>query len=112
MGHEKTSVIGYRTLFEGSGIHQSNVGLQITHDMYIAAYFTLLFDLPPDLCASEGDTSHMVRGNIRLELKFGKALPHSITCPLYLQFDNSIRIKFFQNVSTEFNKDGHCADTV
>jgi len=33
MDHDKTSVMGYRTLFEGSGIHHSNSGLQITHDM-------------------------------------------------------------------------------
>jgi len=48
MGHEKTSVMGYRTLFEASGIHHSNTGLQITHDMYINGYFMLLFDLTPD----------------------------------------------------------------
>jgi hypothetical protein len=35
MSHEKTSVMGYSTLFEGSGIHHSNAGLQITHDMFI-----------------------------------------------------------------------------
>ena len=33
MDHEKTSVMGYTTLFVGSGIHHSNAGLQITHDM-------------------------------------------------------------------------------
>ena len=44
MGHEKTSVMGYTSLFEGSGIHHSNAGLQIAHDMYIAGYFMLLFD--------------------------------------------------------------------
>jgi len=48
MDHEKTSVIGYRTLFEGSGTHHSNSGLQITHDMYISSYIMLLFDLTPD----------------------------------------------------------------
>jgi hypothetical protein len=37
IGHEKTSVLAYNTLFEGSGIHHSNAGLQITHDMYIAS---------------------------------------------------------------------------
>ena len=42
MGHEKTSVGGYATLFEGSGIHHSNTGLQITHDMYINGFFMLL----------------------------------------------------------------------
>ena len=75
MDHEKTSVMGYRTLFEGSGIHHSNAGLQITHDMYIAGYFILLFDITPDLSASEVHTSHMESNNITLELKFRKALP-------------------------------------
>ena len=30
MSHEKTTVMGYRTLFEGSVIHHSNTGFQIT----------------------------------------------------------------------------------
>ena len=77
MDHEKTSVMGYRTLFEGSGIHHSNSGLQITHDMYISGYFMLLFDLTPDRAASEGHTSHPDNGNIRVELKFSKPLPET-----------------------------------
>jgi hypothetical protein len=43
MGHEKTSVMGYNTLLEGSGIHHSNSALQITHDMYIKGYLMLVF---------------------------------------------------------------------
>ena len=35
MDHEKTSVMGYRTLFKAFGIHHSNSGLQMTHDIYI-----------------------------------------------------------------------------
>ena len=42
MDHEKTSVMGYRILFEGSGIHHSNAGNQITHDMFVNGYFMLL----------------------------------------------------------------------
>jgi hypothetical protein len=75
MSHEKTSVMGYSTLFEGSGIHHSNTGLQITHDMFISGYFMLVYDLTPDLAASEGHTSPPVNGNIRIELKFAKAFP-------------------------------------
>jgi hypothetical protein len=55
MGHEKTSVMGYRTLFEASGIHHSNAGLQITHDMYIAGY-----DLTPNRGASEGHAGNQI----------------------------------------------------
>ena len=53
MDHEKTSIMGYRTLFEGSGIHHSNSGLQITPDKYMNGFFMLLFDLTLDLAASE-----------------------------------------------------------
>ena len=57
MEHEKTSVMGNGTFFEGSGIHHSNTGLKITHDMYINCYFMLFFDLTPDRWASEPHTS-------------------------------------------------------
>ena len=42
MGHEKTSVRGYATLFEGTGNHHSNSGLQITYDMYIIGFVMIL----------------------------------------------------------------------
>jgi hypothetical protein len=54
MGSYKTTLTGYRTLFERSGIHHSNSGLLITPDMYIKGYFMLVFDLTLDLAASEG----------------------------------------------------------
>jgi hypothetical protein len=47
MGHENTSVMWYNNLFEGSGIDDSNTGLQITHDLYIKGFFMLVFDLNP-----------------------------------------------------------------
>jgi hypothetical protein len=102
MGHEKTSVRGYATLFEGSGIHHSNSGLQITHDMYINGLFMILHDLTPDLAASEGHASPRISGDIRINVKFGTALPEAITC-LYLEYDNSIRIDLERKVSTDFS---------
>ena len=75
MDHEKTAIMRYRTLFEGSSIHHLNSGLQITPDKYINGFFMLLFDLTPDLTSSEGHISDPVNGHIRLELKFSKDLP-------------------------------------
>ena len=81
MDHEKTSAMGYRTLFEGSGIHHSNTGLQITHDMYINGFFMLLFDLTPDHAASEAHTSLPENGNIGIELQLpDPCLSPSIAC--------------------------------
>jgi len=58
MDHEMFSVMVYRTLFEGLGIHHSNSGLQMTHDMYINGYFMVFFDLTPAQGASDSLTSH------------------------------------------------------
>ena len=62
----------------------------------------LVFDLTPDLAASEGHISNPVHGDIRLELKFAKALPDPIVCLLYLEFDNSVFIDSMRQVTTDF----------
>jgi hypothetical protein len=72
------------TRFEGSGIHQSNAELQITLEMYIKGYLILLFGLTPDSATSEGHTCISDYVNVRIELKFAKALPDAITCLIYL----------------------------
>jgi len=85
MSREKTAVMGHGTLFEGSGIHHWNSGLQITPATYINGYFMHVFDLTPDLAAFEGHTSDPVHGTIHLELKFAKPLPDPLVCLLYLE---------------------------
>jgi hypothetical protein len=100
--HEKTTVIGYKTLFQGSGIHHSKSGLQITHDMDISGYVMLLFDRTPFMATSEGHTSPVEGGNIRIELTFKEALKEAITCLLYLEYDNSVRIDSLRTVTTDF----------
>jgi len=102
MSHEKTAVMGYRTLFEGSGIHHSNTGLQITPAKYINGYFMLVFDLKPDLAASEGHISDPAHGDIRIEMKFGKPLPDPLVCLLYLEYDSTVLIDALRQVTTDF----------
>ena len=98
MDQEKTSAMGYRTLFEGLGIHHSNAAHQITHDMFVKGYFMLLFDLTPDRGVSEGHTPHREQGKIRVDLKFAKPLPEAITCLQYLELHNSFLINLARNV--------------
>ena len=102
MDHEEISAMGYRSLFQASGIHHSKLGLQITHDMCIHGYFMLLFDQTPDRSASECHTSHHENGNISIELKFGTPLPEAITGMLYLDFEYSVPIDFSRNVTNDF----------
>ena len=99
---EKTSVMRYRTLFKGSGILQSNFGHHITRDMSLKGYFMLLFNITSDRGTSACQTSHPEQGNMRVELKFAKALPEAITCLLYLEFDNSVLINLARNFTNDF----------
>ena len=101
MDHEKTSVMAYRTLFEGLGIHHSIAGHQMKYDIFVNGYFVLLFDLTTDQGALEAHTSHPEQGNIRVELKFSKPLPEAITCQLYLEFNNSVLINLARNVTID-----------
>jgi len=92
----------YRPLFEGSGIHHSYSGLQITPEMYINGYFILLFDLTADRAASEEHTSHPDNGNVRIELKFAKALPDAFACLIYLEYYVTLLIDDKRSVTTVY----------
>jgi hypothetical protein len=93
--------VAYRTLFEGSGIHHSNTGLQITPDTYLNSCFVLLFDSTPDRASSDSHTSNPDNGNIKIVLKFAMALPDAITCLLYLEYDGSILIDDSRTVTID-----------
>jgi hypothetical protein len=62
----------------------------------------LVIDLTPDRAGSEGHSSNPENGLIRIELKFAKPLPVPITCLLYLEFDNSIRLDTQRNVTPDY----------
>ena len=66
--------------------------------MYINGYF-MIFDLIPDLAASEGHISPVESGNIRIELTFKEALNEAVTCILYLEYDNSVRVDSLRTVT-------------
>jgi hypothetical protein len=70
--------------------------------MFINGYFMLVYDLTPNMAASEAHTSSPVNGNIRIELKFAKALPEALTCLIYLEYDNTVRIDLARTVFTDF----------
>jgi len=41
-------------------------------------------------------------GNIRIELSFKEALKEAITCLLYLEYDNSVRVDSSKTITTDF----------
>ena len=71
--------------------------------MYINGFFVIVYDLTPDLAASESHMSPPTSGDIRIDLKLAKALPDAITCVWYLEYDNSLHIDLARIVSTDFS---------
>ena len=102
MGHKKTSFLAYNTPFEGSGILHTKAGMQVTRRVFIAVNLILLFDVTPDRAASECHISLPDQGNIRVELQFYKPISEAITCLLYLEYDNCVRIDKLRTVSADF----------
>jgi len=70
--------------------------------MFTKGYFMLVFDLTTDRAACEGHSSNPENGHIHVEARFDKALPDPITCILYLEYDNSVRIVLLRNVTTDY----------
>ena len=101
-GHEKMTTLAYHTLFNGSGIHHGNSGIQITHDMFINGYFMLLFDLTPDSAVSERHTSISDNGSISIDVQFDSVVAAAIMCLLYFEYDANIQIDALRNVITDF----------
>ena len=61
----------------------------------------MLFVHTPESAASESHVSLPDQANIRLELQFDKSLPDAVTCLLYLEYDNCVRIDPLRNVSID-----------
>ena len=59
------------------------------------------FDLSPDL-ADEGHLNLAKHGTVRVELKFGAALPNTVTIVAYAEFENVIEIDRNRNVIYDF----------
>ena len=70
--------------------------------MFTNEYFMLLFDLIPDLAASEGHASPTESGTIRIEVTLKEVLKKSIICLMYLEYDNSVRADLYRTIKTGF----------
>ena len=59
----------------------------------------LMVDDTPDRAASEFHISLLDQCNIRVELQIDKPLSEAITCLLYVEYDNCVRLDQLRTVS-------------
>ena len=87
--------------FSGTGKENRDEGNDITREDYLKGYTLYAFDLSSDL-AEEGHFSLAKQGTVRVELKFGAALPNIVTVVAYAEFQNVIEIDRNRNVIYDF----------
>ncbi|GFT62865.1 uncharacterized protein F54H12.2 [Trichonephila clavipes] len=77
-------------------------GLHLSRSEFSKGYsFFFLFDLSPDLC--EGEHFNLIRhSNLRVELKFNKALNETVSLIVFAEFESLIEINKTRNVLFDF----------
>ena len=91
----------YESLFTGTGKQFRDEGLYISREDYANGYALYAFDLTADL--GEDDHFNLVRqGNVRLALKFARALEETISVVAYAEFENVIEVDRDRNVIFDF----------
>ena len=89
------------SLFSGTGKQNRDEGNDIAGEDYPNGYAMYAFDLSPDL-AEEGHFHLSKQGTVRVELKFGTALPNTVTVVVYAEFENVIEIDRNRNIVYDF----------
>ena len=97
-------VFGYMSLFGGTGKLYKDEGLDITLRDYDRGYALYAFDLTPDR-ATDGTHFNLIKdGNVRVDMTFGTALPHTVNVIVYGEFENVLEIDGSRNVIIDYGK--------
>ena len=91
----------YMSLFYGTGKENRDEGNDIARKDYHNGYALYVFYLSPHL-AEERHSNLAKQGTVRVELKFGTALPNTVTVVAYAEFENVIEIDRYRNIVYDF----------
>lgn len=93
----------YNSLFEASGIFYKDTGIDISREDYGHGYFLTAVDLTPDLSANDSHWSLIKNGNLRIEVRFQRALAETITVICFAEFDNLLEIDSNRNIIVDYS---------
>ena len=95
-------ITAYAGLFGGTNKINRDEGNDIGRSDYANRYVIFAYDLTPDL--AEDDHVNLSRqGTVRLNLKFGAAMAHTVTVVVYAEFENVIEVDRNRNIVFDFS---------
>ena len=92
----------YVSLFNATGKHLKDEGLDIDREDYPNGYCLYAFDLTPDL----GEEDHFnlaIDGTVRLDIAFRAALANTINVVVYAEYDSLLEISRDRSIIQDFN---------
>lgn len=92
------SMRGYSNLFKSINMHTYDRSNLVTKKFFDNGAFLLGFDLTSDLSASSDCSNMLNQGTIRIEGRFDYALPNTISCIVYCEYDAICEIDRLRNV--------------
>jgi hypothetical protein len=101
-GGDGLYIRGYETLFSGMDKMFADSGNLISREDYGKGYTLYAIDLTPDLTSSE-HFNPVQTGNVRLSIQFARALPNTVTCLVYAEFESLIEIDKSRNIIFDFS---------
>ena len=93
----------YQSLLENTDIWRNDKGLVFNRDHYGQGFTIFSFDLTNDGKFSTDYFGLLRQANTRLEIKFAKPLPESISVILYCEFENLLEINSFGRVNFDYS---------
>jgi len=93
---------GFMSLFIGTGQYGSDEGNMITRGEYPNGFTLICFNLTPDLNFEDDHYNGMETGNVEVHFAFKTALTETINVIALAEFDNTIEIDRFRQVSIDY----------
>lgn len=98
---ENSYIQAFYNLTLMTGQFQLDEGNQISREEYPLGNCLYCYDLTPDLVSNASHFHLIKNGNLRLELKFAKALPETIAVVLYAEFQSLVEVDRNRSVTIE-----------
>ena len=90
----------YQSLFQASNQLFDDKDNALDVESYIGGSTLYAFSLTPDYCSP---ANPIQTGNVDLSLRFGTALPNTVSLIVYAQFENNIMVDQYRNVITDIH---------
>lgn len=88
----------YSSIFSAMGILHTSQGNLVTLDQFKKNTFLIATDLTSDLSGIDSASSLLSQGNIRIDARFAKPIPSTITCLVFLEYDATLEIDKNRNI--------------